>query len=124
MGTDQDNNKENFCSVCGRSESVVGQLLQLPYNMHVCKDCMQQSMDTMKNMGNFQEVLKPFFAGNVPIVNDEHTKVTENKETAESPESSDNPGEGDENQDSSNLKNVSIFSLGEIPGGIFGGLGR
>lgn len=124
MGTDQDNNKENFCSVCGRSESVVGQLLQLPYNMHVCKDCMQQSMDTMKNMGNFQEVLKPFFAGNVPIVNDEHTKVTENKETAESSESSDNPGEGDENQDSSNLKNVSIFSLGEIPGGIFGGLGR
>ena len=44
-----DNNKqyEDVCGMCRRSESVTGKLLHLPGNLHICRDCLQRTLDTM-----------------------------------------------------------------------------
>ena len=63
----QEDNKEieRFCAFCHRPESQVGQLIELPSNIRVCKDCMQKSFDAMnQQMGgnnfSFQDLLKQF----------------------------------------------------------------
>ena len=61
METDSDSkdtdNKEDeyeqFCFLCRRSESQAGKMIELPNNIHICTDCMQKSFDTMNSqMGN------------------------------------------------------------------------
>ena len=42
---------DKFCSMCFRSESTAGKMVDLPGNMHVCSDCMQKTMDTMSSFG-------------------------------------------------------------------------
>ena len=39
---------DRYCSVCNRPESVTGPLVTLG-DMSVCNDCMQKSMDYMRN---------------------------------------------------------------------------
>ncbi len=51
--------QERYCSVCHRPESVTGPLVTLG-DMSVCSDCMQKSMDYMKN-SNFD--LSSLFKG-------------------------------------------------------------
>ncbi len=49
---DKNNNNggyEKFCSICHRPESVTGKMLELPNNICICDDCMQRSVDMMKN---------------------------------------------------------------------------
>ena len=49
-GTDKKEQKEEkICFLCRRPESVAGKMIDLPGNMHVCADCMQRSMDSMRN---------------------------------------------------------------------------
>lgn len=43
---------EKFCSICNRSESATGPLVELPTNMSVCNDCVKRSFDMM-NDSNF-----------------------------------------------------------------------
>ena len=44
---------EQFCFLCRRSESQAGKMIELPNNIHICTDCMQKSFDTMNSqMGN------------------------------------------------------------------------
>lgn len=40
---------EKICSLCHRTESVAGPMIDLPNNMCVCNDCMQKSFDMMTN---------------------------------------------------------------------------
>ncbi len=47
-GGDEDEYEKN-CMVCRRPERVAGQMIHLPNNMFVCRDCMQKSFDTMMN---------------------------------------------------------------------------
>ncbi len=42
---------EKVCFLCRRPESVAGQMIDLPNNIHICTECMQKSFDTM-NQGN------------------------------------------------------------------------
>jgi len=39
---DNERNTEQYCSMCGRSERVVGKMMRLPMNMQVCPDCMDK----------------------------------------------------------------------------------
>ncbi len=41
---------EKVCMVCRRTESVAGKMINFGGSMYVCADCLQKSMDTMKNM--------------------------------------------------------------------------
>ena len=38
---------EEFCFLCHRPQSQAGKLIELPNNIHVCRDCMQRSFDLM-----------------------------------------------------------------------------
>ena len=45
----KEHHSERFCAMCRRSEEVTGPLVDLPTGISVCKDCMQKSLDMMKN---------------------------------------------------------------------------
>ena len=45
----EDDGYEKICSLCHRTESVAGKMIDLPNNMCVCNDCMQKSFDMMNN---------------------------------------------------------------------------
>lgn len=53
-----DDEYEKVCFLCRRPESVAGQMIDLPNNIHICTECMQKSFDTM-NQGNinYQELM-------------------------------------------------------------------
>ena len=56
-GTDKKEDEyEQFCFLCRRSESQAGKMIELPNNIHICTDCMQKSFDAMNSQmsnGNF-----------------------------------------------------------------------
>lgn len=124
MGTDNKDTVEHFCSVCRRPESQTGHQVILPNNMAVCSDCLQKSIDAMKNMGI--DLNNPFsFIGGMPTPpkNEEPTSVFGDVE----PNSVDLDKEDEdfEDGDSPNIKNVSVFNLGDIFGGMMGpGMGQ
>ena len=46
----KDNDTE-YCYICHRPKTEVGELIRIPGNIAVCKNCMQKTFDTMKNGG-------------------------------------------------------------------------
>ena len=59
---------EHFCMSCRRPESICGPLLNVPPNVHICRECLQKSFDMMssqfdwsnpESFGNIQFVLPP-----------------------------------------------------------------
>ena len=57
----KDDEYEKVCFMCRRPESKAGKLINIGYNMHVCHDCMQKSVDAMqKNPINLSEVMTHF----------------------------------------------------------------
>ena len=57
-----DNNKkddeyENYCYMCKRSEKDAGPFINLPGGMHICRECMQKSFDSFSNL-NFLDLSK------------------------------------------------------------------
>ena len=52
---------EKVCFMCRRPESKAGKLINIGYNMFVCPDCMQKSVDAMqKNPINLSDVMANF----------------------------------------------------------------
>ncbi len=52
---------EKVCFMCRRSESKAGKLMNFGYNMYVCSDCMQKSMDAMqKSPINLNDMMSNF----------------------------------------------------------------
>ena len=56
---------EQRCFMCGRTESEAGPMIELPNHIHVCRECMQKSFDTVNKQVdqggfNIQELLKNF----------------------------------------------------------------
>ena len=50
---DNNNDRENVCYMCHRSESKAGRMLKMPGNMHVCVDCLQRTLDSFGSGGAF-----------------------------------------------------------------------
>ena len=44
-----DDNYEKYCYLCRRPESICGDCISIPPNLHICKDCMQKSFDTINS---------------------------------------------------------------------------
>ncbi len=42
--------KMRFCAFCGREESTVKSMIELPNNLCICSDCMQRGFDSMHTM--------------------------------------------------------------------------
>ncbi len=45
-----DNNRTEYCTLCGRSEQTAGRMMHLPNGINVCPDCMQRTMEFAGNM--------------------------------------------------------------------------
>lgn len=51
MGDNENNNYEDVCCMCHRSESKAGQMIKMPGNLCVCRDCMDKAYDMVRNLG-------------------------------------------------------------------------
>lgn len=51
MGDNDKNNYEDVCCMCHRTESKAGQMIKLPGDLCVCKDCMDKAYGMIKNLG-------------------------------------------------------------------------
>ena len=49
---DDKDEPEKFCMLCGRPEKQAGKMIDLPNNIHICRDCMQKSFDSMNHQMN------------------------------------------------------------------------
>ena len=47
---DNKHRKMRFCAFCGREESSVRSMIELPNNLCICSDCMQKGFDSMSSM--------------------------------------------------------------------------
>lgn len=47
----KNNNIEEICHLCHRTESKCGKLLHMPPNITICSDCLQKTFDTFQNGG-------------------------------------------------------------------------
>ncbi|HUM83185.1 MAG TPA: ATP-dependent Clp protease ATP-binding subunit ClpX [Lachnospiraceae bacterium] len=61
--------EEKHCSLCGRPESTVGTMYELPNNVCVCRDCMQRSLDSMKTTAPDLNSLIDYIANNTALLN-------------------------------------------------------
>lgn len=125
MGLDTKDSNENYCSVCRRPESQTGHQVIMPNGLSICPDCMQKTMDAMKAIGidfnnpfsmmGRQEDIKDFMAG-----------MGQAKEEVPQDELSPDELSPDE-KDDSDIKNISVFNLGDIfgnLGGMIPGMGQ
>ena len=46
----QEDTYEKICMVCHRPESKAGHMIELPNHLTICADCLQRSMDMLKNV--------------------------------------------------------------------------
>ena len=60
---DHDGGKGEFCLMCGRSDKQAGKMIALPGGLKVCQDCMNTTMQMMKNMGFDPNSFAAQFAG-------------------------------------------------------------
>lgn len=155
-GNNKDTNKNNsetkkkehtnYCSMCGRSESAAGKLIEIYPGLHVCQDCMQKAFNMFgSGMGGF--TMSPSNDGKIieGRVSDPEDGVKENAEIERSFDDGrgsgknsgtgnnrrnnnggkDNHHENDDNDDNTdtdennngNEKNGGGFNLGSIFGG-------
>ena len=76
---DNNNDYENVCYICRRSESQVGKMLKMLDNMYICPDCMQRTFDLMNSSAGFSN----------PVVKPKQDKK-ETDEKSDKPEKNDN----------------------------------
>ena len=52
MENNNDNNYEEVCAVCRRTESIAGKMIELQKGFCICNDCLQKSFDMINEMSN------------------------------------------------------------------------
>ena len=55
------NEYEDVCMICRRSESTAGKMFHLPGNMTICNDCMHKTLEGASQMGYGDFMNSPFF---------------------------------------------------------------
>ena len=70
INKDVDNDREDICYICRRSESVAGKMVHLPSNICICNDCMQKTFDSMNGLQGFDMMGMPFMGMNNDFMGD------------------------------------------------------
>ena len=52
MDQNNNNNYEEVCSVCRRTESVAGEMIKMGKDICICRDCLQKSFDMVSEMSD------------------------------------------------------------------------
>jgi len=142
-----DNNYEDVCCMCHRTESKAGQMMKMPGNLCICKDCMDKSYEMMKNMGldkMFDSVSPGDFLWNNPFAgsrtqsenssenkhadSDEKTAPVEKGETQEDEPKEDKEVKEDKPEDArirleqylKGFPGISFLNLSDLEGGFPG----
>ena len=67
---DEKDGYEDICYICRRPESKAGKMIKIPNNICICRDCMQNTFDSMSgsgfNLGDFNPANMGF--GNMPNI--------------------------------------------------------
>ena len=71
MSEDNNSNKNNeyeeVCSLCRRSESLAGPMMRIPGGLSICSDCMQKAMDAIPMMSQFMPgLMESMFPNGTP----------------------------------------------------------
>ncbi|MDE6209861.1 MAG: ATP-dependent Clp protease ATP-binding subunit ClpX [Lachnospiraceae bacterium] len=131
-----DDEYEKICYLCRRQESKAGKMITLPGNIHVCADCMQNTMNSLISSGmmdgdidEMQDMMNAMsiFPGMGVAVSNENKKTAkksdaseaaeaENGEVIESDESEDRENEEEREKKSKRTANISFINLGEMMG--------
>ena len=82
------------CSMCGKTEEEVGQLVTMPPNTHICSSCLQREMDKMTEMFSSFDMSNLF--GNMPGAPASEPKPKKEPEKAPEAKVEEKPAEGEE----------------------------
>lgn len=131
-----DDEYEKICYLCRRQESKAGKMITLPGNIHVCADCMQNTMNSLISSGmmdgdidEMQDMMNAMsiFPGMGVAVSNENKKTAkksdasevaeaENGEVIEADEAEDRENEEEGEKKSKRTANISFINLGEMMG--------
>ena len=136
-----DENYEDICMMCRRSESQAGKMFKMPGNICLCNDCMHATMDAVNNMGIDPSMFQgdPMMGfGNMPFnsadsgtfkdrgdinLNEIEMPSNEPKNDVKSDGNQEEPSEKENNEpDDENKKGVPRFSfinMADFPGNMF-----
>ena len=122
MENNNDNNYEEVCAVCRRTESVAGKMIELQKGFCICNDCLQKSFDMINEMSqngqldDLTKMMQGVDLQNIP-------GMSANTETVKSEEKNDSPDEekkDEEKEDKKEEKKPSPTPLFLNLGSIFG----
>lgn len=68
---DKDKNEyEDVCYICHRPESKAGEMVKIPGNICICKDCMQKTFDSMNSNGfKYDDIMNMSKMPNISMIN-------------------------------------------------------
>ncbi len=127
---DKNNSSERYCRMCGRSESTVGKLIEIPGAFTICPDCMQKALNSMPLNGMSNEDLLRMadqfrnFTMQTPAKKDPAPKENlpatlsdepEEPEEPEEPKEPEEPEKADKKKGSGSPM-ISMINLGDIFG--------
>lgn len=67
LNHEDENDYEDICTICHRTESMAGKMYKLPNNFTVCEDCMHKTMDSLKDI-DIEAVLNSPMYQNMPFM--------------------------------------------------------
>ena len=61
---------EDVCYICHRPESKAGEMVKIPGNICICKDCMQKTFDSMNSNGfKYDDIMNMSKMPNISMIN-------------------------------------------------------
>ena len=92
-------NLEHYCQLCGRSDEVTGDLVNIPGGIKICQDCMNKAMKMAESMTFMHGMSKDFMSSNQGDSNKNNTSeniVADENSGAKSENSGSIPNEVEE----------------------------
>ena len=122
MDQNNNNNYEEVCSVCRRTESVAGEMIKMGKDICICRDCLQKSFDMVSEMSDNGQLgdLAKLMQG-MPYTGMMPESIDEKNEKAGDADTPDEKKPDEKKQDADDKKKQQSTPLFLNLGSIFGG---
>ncbi len=104
----KDNEYEDICYLCHRTERTTGKMFKLPNGISICSDCMHKTMDTMSQM-DYQNILKDISINQQPLQTPQEKTDAEEEKPAE-----ETKGKEQDNINFNRIPNISFLNLSDL----------
>ena len=122
MENNNDNNYEEVCAVCRRTESVAGKMIELQKGFCICNDCLQKSFDMINEMSqngqldDLTKMMQGVDLQNIPGMS-ANTETVKSEEKNDSPDEEKKDGEKEDKKEEKKPAPTPLFlNLGSIFG--------